>query len=126
MPSEDLFPVLPKRVLYHVDPVSEVYSIRRIKGGRFECAILKMNWEPFCKPFLVPPDEIHSEADARKFLASITSGIAVWIHEWKHAPLGQRFYLGKEAYKMKDQIAERFVAEAMEWARTAKIDGVAS
>ena len=126
VPSEDLFPVLPKRVLHHCDPVSEVYSIKRIKGGRFECAVIKENYMQFCIPFVVPPDEIRSEADAREFLAAITSRIAVWVHEWKLAPRGQRFHLRKEAYKTIHKIAERFVAEAMDWARTAKIDGVAS
>ena len=126
VPSEDLFPVLPKRVLYHHDPVSEVYSIGRIKGGLFECVVLKENWEQFCKPFLVPPNELRSEDDVREFLAAITSTLAVQVFDWTLAPLGQKFQLEREAYKTKDQIAQQFVSAAMEWARTAKIDEVAS
>ena len=127
VPLEDMFPVLPKRILYHVDPVSGVYSIERKKGGLFECVVIKENHTQFCMPFVAPPDEIRSEEDVREFLAAITSTLAVHIHEWMLAPLGLRgVMLGGEAYKTKDKIAEEFVSAVMNWARTAKIDGGAS
>lgn len=127
VPSENMFPVLPKRILYHLDPVSGVYSIGRKKGGLFECAVITTSPEQFCKPLLMPPDELRSEEDVREFLAAVTSTLAVHIHEWMLAPLGLNgVMLGGEAHKTKEKITEEFVSAAMNWARTAKIDGGAS